>query len=313
MSAHQGITWLEAPGQRLGLVPRLGGGVAAWQGLRGQGPVDLWRPWRGDSDDRYTLASFAMLPWSNRISGGGFTHEGRFHAMRANRAGEPYPIHGDGWLQAWELTRIDTARAVMRLSSRHFDDGPYAYDAEQCFSLVDGGLDQTVSVTHRGSMPLPYGLGLHPWFPRTPRTRLLARVQGVWLSGADPIPTAHTLQIPASWDLREAAAMHGDLIDNAYSGWDGRACITWPERGLALDVCALPIETPSGPKSPAYCLVYRPPSGAAFCFEPITQPIDAFHLEGRPGLATLTAGDTMSLRVQWRVRELDERHGSVSP
>ena len=33
-----------------------------------------------------------MLPWSNRISGGGFEHAGRFHPIAPNRGGEPYPI-----------------------------------------------------------------------------------------------------------------------------------------------------------------------------------------------------------------------------
>jgi aldose 1-epimerase len=299
---NKNIVWLQAHEQRLGLVPQLGGGIAAWQCLIGEDAIDLWRPWDGLTEDRYTLASFAMLPWSNRISRGGFEHAGHFHAMRPNRAGEPYPIHGDGWLQPWSLTQPDATCAVMRLSSERFDGNPYVYDAEQEFRLVDGGLDQSLRVTHRGSEPLPYGLGLHPFFPRTPGTRLRAGVAGVWLSGKDPLPTEHTAQIPPTWDLREGASMQGDLIDNGYTGWDGRARIEWPERGLALDVDTLPIDTPSGPQPPSYCLVYRPPTGSAFCFEPITQPIDAFHLDGRPGLVTLEPGQTLGLGVRWRLQ-----------
>ena len=298
------IEWLQAHGQRLGLVPRAGGGVAAWQALQGPDAVDLWRNWDGCSDDRYTLSSFAMLPWSNRISHGGFEHAGHFHPMQTNRGGEPYPIHGDGWLQPWRFERVDAARAVMRLSSHRFGDSPYEYDAEQHFHLVEGGLDQTVSVTHRGEASLPYGLGLHPWFPRTPRTTLHAQVGGVWLCGSDPIPTRHTSEIPASWDLRGPASMHGDLIDNAYTGWNGEARIEWPERGWALRMQPLPIDTPRGPIAPEYCLVYRPPAGGSFCFEPITQPIDAFHLEGRPGLVTLERGQTLRLSVRWRVEQM---------
>src|SRR5262249_11661397 len=179
---------------------------------------------------------------------------------------------GDAWLQRWRFERIDASQAVMRLSSRHFGGTPYVYDAEQHFRLVDGGLDQSVSVTHRGEGSLPYGLGLHPWFPRTPDTTLQAQVNGVWLCGNDPIPTQHTADIPRSWDLRQAASMHGDLIDNAYTGWNGEARIAWPERGLALRMQTLPIETPQGAVAPTYCLVYRPPAGGSFCFEPITQP-----------------------------------------
>ena len=50
------IVWLEAAGQRLGLLPQLGGGIAAWQWQAGTQTTDLWRPWDGRSDDRYTFA-----------------------------------------------------------------------------------------------------------------------------------------------------------------------------------------------------------------------------------------------------------------
>jgi len=301
MTSGHDVAWIETAQQRLGLVPTLGGGVAQWRWLGDGQPVDLWRPWAGTSEDRYSLASFAMLPWSNRISHGGFEHGGQWHAMAPNRAGEPYPIHGDGWLQAWSLTRPQPNVAELRLESRQHGGSPYSYDAVQRFELVDGGLVQSVRVTHRGDTPLPYGLGLHPWFPRTPQTTVRARVGGVWLCGDDPIPTRHTQSLPTGWDLNRGAPMNGPLIDNGYDGWDGSASIDWPERGLALHLTMEPLSTPRGPVAPEYCLVYRPPMGDAFCFEPITQPIDAFHLSGRPGLVPLARGETLMLRVHWRV------------
>ena len=117
--------------------------------------------------------------------------------MRPNRAGEPYPIHGDGWLQAWQLDSLADDTATMTLQSQRFDGNPYEYRAVQRFRLVDDGLEQTLEVQHLGSTPLPYGLGVHPWFLRTAGTRIVAPVQGVWLCGDDPLPTRHTGQIPA--------------------------------------------------------------------------------------------------------------------
>jgi aldose 1-epimerase len=49
--------------------------------------------------------------------------------------------------------------------------------------------------------------------------------------------------------------------------------------------------------------VYRPGHGPALCFEPITHPIDAFHLPGRPGLRVLAQGETLRLHVQWRLED----------
>ncbi|MBC7599361.1 MAG: aldose 1-epimerase [Polaromonas sp.] len=293
------IHWLHHAGQRLGLVPSLGGGVAAWQLERKHGGVlDLWRPWDGDNPDLYSLASFAMLPWSNRISGGGFEHGGQFHPMVPNRVGEAYPIHGDGWLQPWALTQPDQDTLVMTLQSHRFGGNPYNYRATQTFQLLDGGLNQTVSVTHLGQSPLPYGLGLHPWFLRTPQTQLQAGVQGVWLSGADPLPTAHTTDLPPTWDLNQGIDVNGTLVDNAYTGWSGLGRIEWPEHQLRLDMCVPAIHDHG--TDDGYCLLYRPPAGSAFCFEPVTHTIDAFHAPGQPGLRKLQTGENLSLEVQWR-------------
>ncbi|MEZ5706319.1 MAG: hypothetical protein R3E56_14220 [Burkholderiaceae bacterium] len=148
-STHHPTVWLHHAEQRLGLVPSLGGAVAAWQLERPQGPVDLWRPWDG-SPDLYRMASFAMVPWTNRIGGGGFSHAGRFHPVQPNRVGEPYPIHGDGWLQPWTIERPSDDTLTMALQSRAFQGNPYHYEAEQTFRLVDGGLDQSVLLRHWG-------------------------------------------------------------------------------------------------------------------------------------------------------------------
>ncbi|RYF43202.1 MAG: aldose 1-epimerase [Comamonadaceae bacterium] len=301
-AAHP-IAWLRHAGQRLGLVPSLGGSVAAWQLERPQGPLDLWRPWDGQTADLYQLASFAMVPWSNRISGGGFAQDGHFHPMQPNRAGEPYPIHGDGWLQSWQLAQPAPDTLVMTLESHRFAGNPYDYEAVQTFRLVEGGLDQELCVRHVGAEPLPYGLGLHPWFPRTAATRVSAPVRGVWLCGIDPLPTAHTPEFPSGWDLNAGVQALGPLIDNGYTGWGGTARITWPEEALQLSV-EMPDFERDGGVDRHFCLVYRPPQGPAFCFEPITQPIDAFHLPGRPGLRVLREGETCSLRVRWRFQAL---------
>jgi len=297
------IYWLHHAGQHLGLVPDLAGGVAAWQLERPEGALNLWRPWDGRNMDRYSLASFPMVPWSNRISAGGFTQDGVFHPVALNRVGEPYPIHGDGWLQTWDLQQPSEDTVEMTLSSRQFARNPYDYEALQRFVLREDGMDQTLSVTHAGSRPLPYGLGQHPWFLRTPQTRLHANVQGVWLSGADPMPVAHSSTFPPTWDPRTGLNVNGTLVDNAYTGWSGSARIEWPENNLQLEM-RVPAVADSG-RNDGFCLLYRPPQGPAFCFEPVTQPIDAFHVEGRPGLQVLQTGQTLTLHVEWRFATLE--------
>lgn len=294
--------WLEQHGQRLGLLPSAGGAVSAWRWQRTGAPVDLWRPWDGHTQRLQALASYPLLPWSNRIAQGGFEHAGRFHALAPNTPDDPYPIHGDGWLQPWALHLTAPDRAEMFLRSERFGGGPYIYEACQTFALVEGGMSQSLTVTNAGDQALPFGLGQHPWLVRTPDCRLHAQVQGVWLSRPDRIPTAFTERFPEGWDLGAGAPLDRLVIDNGFGGWDGQARIVWPEHRLALHMRSewwLPDGSPGQPD----CLLYAPATPPVFCFEPITHPINAAHLPGRPGWVELQPGQSTSLHVHWRFSE----------
>ena len=303
------IQWLRHAGQSLGFVPGLGGSVAAWQldshhaFNQTETVINLWRLWDGVSVDRYKLASFPMVPWSNRIGLGGFEQAKVFHKIVPNREGEAYPIHGDGWLQPWVLTQPSDDTVIMTLESDQFQGNPYKYRAVQQFVLHKDGMEQTLSVTHMGNESLPYGLGQHPWFLRSKTTRLHASVKGVWLSGTDPMPTKHTGNFPKSWDLNQGIDVNGTLVDNGFTGLVGDACIHHPDKNLKITM-RLP-EVLGGKSQDGFCLLYRPEHGSAFCFEPITHPIDAFHLPGRPGLVDLNCGETLTLKVNWGLATLD--------
>lgn len=292
------IVTLEFDTQRLQLAPELGGGITAWDWKADMQWTPLLRPWDGTSGDRYTLACFPLVPWSNRITQGGFEHEGVFHPIHANRTEEPYPIHGDGWLQAWQIAERAENRIKLVLESRHFDSNPYHYRSTQTFLLLPNGLQIDLTVTHLGQKSLPYGLGLHPYFMRNAHTRLMFKADSVWLSGKDAIPTEQTSNFPPDWDYNTPAPLEGSsLIDNCYTGWNGKAVIEYPDRALTLTMVM--------PDCNGYCLLHRPAQQNSFCLEPITHPIDAFHMPDQPGLAFLSHGDSLALRAKFLVSASD--------
>jgi aldose 1-epimerase len=311
--AHE-IVWLEhqsaASQHKLGLVPAMGCSVAAWQLQRdGFAPFDLFRAWDGADYPgdplRIVRASYPLAPWSNRISGGGFVVAAdgdKFHAITPNAAGMPYPIHGDAWQQPWQVTQQDAAALDMRLESKHFNGNPHHYRATQSFKLLDAGMQQSLTVTHLGEAPLPYGLGLHPWLPRNEQTTLQAKVGGVWLSHSDCLPKEHTADFPPSWDLNTGISAAGSLIDNCLTGWDGTARVTWPDQELKLTLSQSTVgaEVSTYSVSPNYLLVFRKATDDHFCLEPVSHPIDAFHLPNQPGLQVLQKGESLTLAVSWR-------------
>ena len=87
------------------IMPSLGGGVARFDVLRGGQRIEVFRAWpEGGTDDPNSLGLYVLVPWSNRISGRGFNFGGAFHELLPNAAGEPCPIHGDGWLSPWRVS-----------------------------------------------------------------------------------------------------------------------------------------------------------------------------------------------------------------
>ena len=48
-------------------------------------------------------ASFPLVPYVNRIRGGRFTFRGREVRLAPNMAGDPSPLHGQGWLAPWQV------------------------------------------------------------------------------------------------------------------------------------------------------------------------------------------------------------------
>lgn len=269
---------------RVEVRPDLGGAVSRFS-LAG---IDLMRPTAGDARHPRDLAMWAMLPWTNRISGGGFSFAGRFVAVPANLEGEACPIHGTGWLRRWRVVERSATRVRLVTTERRC--APFAYRAEQEHALVAGALLTRLAVTHLGPRPLPYGLGLHPWFPRTPGTTLEAVADTLWLEGPGHLPTV-PVELPAGLDFSTARRLPEGWTNNAFTGWTGRARISWPEHGVALTIEASP--------GLATFMLYTPPGARFWCFEPASHVPDAHHRD-RCGLVVLERGARLEATVRFR-------------
>lgn len=118
------------------IVPSLGAGVARFNYRR----VPLFRPWpNGGSTNPFELACNLLLPWSNRISAGGFTFDSKFHELLPNVAGEPFPIHGNGFSKEWDVDDLTQDKASLSLFSD--GPGPYRYRAEVTYALAGQALE----------------------------------------------------------------------------------------------------------------------------------------------------------------------------
>ncbi len=279
------------------LFPSAGGGIARFDWLGGDEEVPLMRPCLGEperSPGRYEpnrLACYPLLPWSNRIAHGGFFMGERRVSLPLNRDDDAYPIHGSGWQRRWTVRRHDAEEAHLELIEAARD--AYSYHASLHYQLDGAALKVRLSVTNTGDDALPFGLGLHPFFPLHGGATLLAPATGVWHNdGQGPLPTHHGA-VPAPWDFRTGLPLPADGVNHAFSGWTGRAVIEWPQHALRLHVEA---------DVDAYVL-YTPGDEDFFCFEPVDHPINAVHLPGGPaanGMTLLGAGETLERHFVFR-------------
>lgn len=307
---------LDDGASRAVVAPGAGAALVSWHLRAGNASVPLLRsgPRYPDPADPFALGCNVLLPWSNRISGGGFALDGAFHALAPNLPDEPCPIHGNAFQLPWTVASRDDRSAVLTLASD--GPGPFRYGARIGYRLHGGALEVSLRVTNRAPMRLPYGCGLHPWFPRTPGLVLRLDADEVRLEDARYLPAgaAALADVPA-WDFREGACLPPDWINNAFTGWSGTASLEWPLHELAGFEGDAPAGAAGAPADPRrvrlrlhagpgldVCVVHSPGAGARFvCVEPVSHPVDSHHDAERAfeGLVPLACGETLETRCRF--------------
>ncbi|HEX7856177.1 MAG TPA: aldose 1-epimerase [Sphingobium sp.] len=275
---------LAAAEYRLVLAPERGGSVLRFD-WRGQ---PLFRPVCGASI--LDVASFPLVPFSNRIAWGRFRMGERDVALRPNFPGSDHPhvLHGFGWLAPWDVAEVAQNRAVL-VHGYPGGEWPWPYRAEQRFELDERGLAMILSVTNLGIDPMPAGLGFHPYFPRDRDTVYRGLHRGEWQNDADCLPQ-HLIERATPVDWWDGAPAGSRCVDTAYEGREGVLSIRWPGRGYGVGIC------PSD--NLARTVVYTPAGQDFLCVESVSHMTDAFNREmGDTGHVQLAPGDTEQVNL----------------
>ena len=284
--------------------PTLGAGIARFDFIARGKREPLFRPEPAQGAQHpFELALQVLVPWSNRVSGEGFSFRGKRYHLEPNLIGEPHPIHGNGFSMPWDVIEHGPESAVLRLDS--VGPGPFRYAATLSYGVADGVLSMSLLVENTGDQALPFGFGFHPWMIRTPNTQLRASASRVWLEDEQHLRKGTApVVIPHDWDFQSLASLPDGWINNAFTGWDGTGEVWWPDRELRLYFTASAVLS-------TY-LVYSPSRSADFfCFEPVSHPVDAFNLPGEPtshGLVILEVGERTHASATWTADRPGDSH-----
>jgi len=291
---------LHAGDMRATLDVTTGGAIAAltWRGIKLLQPV---------SDPRLAaqqgraVAAYPLIPYANRIAQARFTLDGQTYHLAQNFVGEPHSLHGNAWMRPWSVAVASPICARLTLSHRPPADPvtewPFAYDAEQLFTLTNDRLTVALSLRNTDTRHFPAGLGLHPYVARTRNALLQFDADTIWQPGPDSLPT-NPEAVPVDLCFTPAKAIGDRVLDACFAGWGGEAIATMPEHGIALHI-------ESGPPLDHF-QVYTP-KGADYCgLEPVSNLPDAINrMESisDQGMKMLAPGEALHATLTLRVSQ----------
>lgn len=288
------------------LAPTTGGAIARFL----HRDVDVLRPVSGEARTAGNVRGYAcypLVPYSNRIANAQLVFDGRTHALARNFGDHPHSIHGVGWQRPWRVVAHDAASALLEFDHRAEAEAderawPWPFRAAQQFTLdadqSGATLSARITIANTGATPFPFGLGFHPFFPRTAATELAFHADAVWETDATQLPTTR-VAIPHAWRFDPPRAVDAVALDNVFTGWRGEATLVDRDRGVTTTIAA--------DSAASFLVVYVPPARDFLAVEPVTHMTDAFNraarFEGGTGSRTLAAGGAFSctMRISARV------------
>ena len=296
---------IESDCLRLEVCPGAGASIVTFEMAMGDVWVPIMRPTPPEAVaafDTDSMASFVLLPYSNRIRDARFTFRGKEFQLRPNFP-DGTAIHGEAWKRPWKISeeRIDSLTLTFDLAEFSDITFPFPFRAKLCYRLSGTVFDTRLELTNSGVHDMPAGFGFHPYFRRTltkphEGVELEARVDGAY-PGETPLPTGPPVPVSSNQDFSALRPIEEPGLDHCFAGWDGRATILWPGSGVQVRVECEEVFS--------HLVIYTPKGEPFFALEPVTNCNDAFNLaeggqEGT-GMRVLAPGEILAGLFRIRV------------
>ncbi len=275
---------------RCDILPQVGGSIGTWS-VNGQEMLRSASEAGVAARNPYATAGFPLVPYSNRIGQGSFEWRGKLMDLVRNFPPEPHAIHGVGFERPWQVQTRSSDSAVLRLMHRPDAAWPWAFEARQRITLSDDLLVLEFDAVNLESQAVPLSFGHHPYFPCS-GARLTFHAQGVWLVGDDSLP-CELAQPAGQFDFSQGAAVENADIDHCFTGWNGVAIISWPDKAQALGI--------AGSRELSSAVVYIRRGLDAFCFEPVAHINNALNRTDRESsMPVIAPGESFAASLRFR-------------
>jgi aldose 1-epimerase len=275
---------------RCEILPLLGGSIAAWT-VDGQPMLRTASPAGIAARNPFEMASFPLVPYSNRIGNGTFDWNGKIFTLARNFPPEPHAIHGVGFERTWQVHGGSGDSVLLKLIHQPDAGWPWPFEARQRITLAERELTLDMTAINLASRPVPLAFGHHPYFPQRGAS-LSFRARGLWLVGDDGLPSER-VKTGGRFDFSQPKSVEGCAIDHCFTGWTGPACISWLDKPFALEI--------TGSWTLPCAVVYIKQGAEGFCFEPVPHINNALNLHDRePAIPVIAPGETFRASIRFR-------------
>lgn len=163
-----------------------------------------------------------LFPWPNRLGEGEWTFSGRTaHPTLEDSTGRT-GIHGLVRWRPFTLDSFNQNRCVFSILLHPSPAYPFLASLEVAYHLGSLGLTVTGTVINRDEVPIPVGLGFHPYLAVTTPTiegaDLLVPASAHLTVDDRQLPTGEILPVSAGpLDFRAAKSVSGHTLDTTYT------------------------------------------------------------------------------------------------
>ncbi len=303
------IETLENNFWKLAVHPRLGASPVALEAMADGAWQAVMRPTSPallEGNDSAGFSSYNLAPYSNRIKNNTFMFEGREYKLQPNWSDGILTIHGD--IRNRELAMIRSERALeFFYDSRDVSDSnyPFSFSFKTRYSLEGDVFVSHLELQNVGDVPMPAGLGYHPYFMPTfsgssAAPKLHFQAKSVYLTDTTRIPDGGSQAIPAELDFSSPKAATGFFIDHVYNGWNGVATLEWTGSNYGLRIEGDPIYT--------HFVVFNGDPDGTVALEPVSHCTDGFNLLARgvenTGVKILAPGEILAGAMRLKLEKL---------
>jgi aldose 1-epimerase len=244
-----------------------------------------------------------LAPWPNRVRDGRYRWAGQDQQLALSEAATRNAIHGLVRWAPWSVIERTPSSATVGARVWPQPGYPFLLDVAAAYALDAGGLSVTLTGRNAGDVPLPYGVGQHPYVTAGSDLvddAVLTVPAAAWIRTDErglPVSTEPVDGTP--WDFR-AGRQVGDLVldtpfTELHRDGEGRVVVR-----LALGDGTHGVDVWGG-QGTDYLQVFSGDTLAVarrrrgLAVEPMSCPADAFN--SGAGLVTLEPGQEHTL--QW--------------